>query len=82
MQAITASKLLTIAKITDLVWEYNLIKMTTYTTKKGDKSKILSFRLDVEVIRKLNKLKKHYKYLTVKGIIAKLIEDDYSNLNK
>ena len=56
--------------------------MTTYTTKKGDQSKILSFRLDVEVIRRLNKLKKHYKYLTVKAIIAKLIEDDFENLNK
>lgn len=56
--------------------------MTTYTTKKGDKSKILSFRLDVEVIRKLNKLKKHYKYLTTKAVVTKLIEDDYNNLNK
>lgn len=50
---------------------------TTYITRTGEKSKVLSFRLDIETIRKLNKLKKHYKYLTVKAIIAKLIEDDF-----
>lgn len=56
---------------------------TTYITKNGEKSKILSFRLDIEIIRKLNKLKKHYKYLTAKAIITKLIEDDFdSKLNK